>query len=111
MRRYVPERGDTAWLDLPPQAGHEQSGRRPVLVLSPRRYNERTGMAIVCPLTSNVKGYPFEVPSSIGGREGAVLADHVRSIDWVARRARRINRAPTAIVDRVAALIASLISA
>ena len=111
MKRYVPERGDAAWLTLRPSERHEQTGRRPVLVLSPRAYNERTGLAIVCPMTSRVKGYPFEVQSVLAGRAGAVLADHVRSVDWVARDAKRAGRLPPQIVERVAAIVAKLIGA
>jgi mRNA interferase MazF len=88
---YVPERGDAVWITLDPQAGHEQAGRRPALVLSPSAYNGRVGLALLCPITSQVKGYPFEVP--LPGRflvKGVVGADQVKSLDWSARQATRI---------------------
>jgi mRNA interferase MazF len=111
VNTYIPERGDAAWLDLQMRSGHEQSGRCPVLILSPRPYNERTGMALVCPLTTRVKGYPFEIPSNVAGRPGAILADQVSSIDWTARNPSRIDHVPANVVDRVAATIATLIGA
>ena len=85
---YVPRRGDVVWISLNPQAGHEQAGRRPALVLSPMTYNDRVGLAILCPITSQIKGYPFEVliPEGLPVR-GAILADQVKSLDWRARRA------------------------
>src|SRR5271168_1021279 len=98
MSSYVPERGDTAWIDLPTTTGHEQSGRRPVLILSPRGYNERTGLALVCPLTTRVTGYPFEIPSNVAGRPGVILADHVSSIDWTSRNPTRLERVPANLV-------------
>ena len=94
-KKYVPDRGDAVWLTFDPQAGHEQSGRRPAVVLSPRAYNARAGLAILCPVTSQVKGYPFEVVLPDGlPVSGAVLADQVRSLDWQARRATRICKLP-----------------
>lgn len=101
-RRYVPQRGDTIWLVFDPQAGHEQKGRRPALVLSPREYNERVGLALVCPITSQVKGYPFEVAiSGSGALHGAILADQVRSLDWRTRQAKRIGTVPIATLEAV----------
>lgn len=80
---YVPDAGDFVWLTFDPQAGREQAGRRPALVLSPRAYNETAGLAVVCPITNQVKGYPFEVPVPSGqGPTGVILADHVKSVDW-----------------------------
>lgn len=90
-RRYVPQQGDIVWLTFDPQAGHEQSGRRPAVVLSPGSYNERAGLAICCPITSQIKGYPFEVTVAVGSVKGVALADHLKSVDWQARRARRIG--------------------
>lgn len=88
-RAYVPDAGDLVWLTFDPQAGREQRGRRPALILSPRTYNARTHLALACPITSQVKGYPFEVPLPPDGAiHGAVLADHVKNLDWNARRAR-----------------------
>ena len=86
-RSYVPERGDLVWLQFNPQAGHEQSGLRPALVVSSTTYNEKTGLAIFCPITNQVKGYPFEVKLPAGLKvTGAVLSDHVKNLDWKARR-------------------------
>jgi len=92
---YVPNRGDAVWITLNPQAGHEQSGRRPALVLSSVGYNEKVGLAILCPITSQIKGYPFEVviPSDLA-ISGAVLSDQVKSLDWRARKAELICKLP-----------------
>jgi mRNA interferase MazF len=85
---YVPQRGDVVWITLSSQAGHEQSGRRPAAVLSPGSYNNKTGLAIFCPITSQVKGYPFEVLLPAGlPVEGAILSDQVKSLDWRIRNA------------------------
>lgn len=96
---YVPQRGDAIWLDFDPQAGHEQAGRRPALVLSPGSYNGVVGLALVCPITNRRKGYPFEVgiPDDLAVT-GAVLADQVRSLDWKVRRAEFIAKAPESVV-------------
>src|SRR5207245_2851651 len=84
-RAYVPDTGDLVWLTFDPQAGHEQRGRRPALILSPRAYNSKARLAIACPVTSHVKVYPFEVPLPPGGKiSGVVLADHVKNLDWQA---------------------------
>lgn len=99
---YVPARGDIVWLSFTPQAGHEQAGHRPALVLSPEAYNEKTSLALLCPITSRVKGYPFEVllpPTSVVS--GVVLADQVKSLDWRARRARFECHATRQIVGEV----------
>ena len=86
-RSYVPDAGDLVWLTFDPQAGHEQRGRRPALILSPRAYNAKARLAIACPITSQAKGYPFEVPLPVGGKiSGVVLADHGKNLDWQARR-------------------------
>jgi mRNA interferase MazF len=90
VKRYVPGRGDLVWLNFTPQAGHEQAGHRPALVLSPAPYNDKTGLMLCCPITSQVKGYPFEVPLGPDAPvRGAVLSDQVRSVDWRARKAKR----------------------
>jgi len=89
---YVPDRGDIVRLSLDPQAGREQSGRRPVLVLSPANYNRKSHLVVVCPLTSQEKGYPFEVPIPEGNAVyGVILADQIRSLDWVARNAEYVS--------------------
>lgn len=109
-RGYAPDRGDLVWITLSPQAGHEQAGRRPALVLSPLPYNQRVGLAIVCPVTSNVKGYPFEVAlPSDGPMQGVVLADQLKSVDWKVRRAEFAGRVTPQILAEVLAKVATLI--
>jgi len=106
----APDRGDAVWLEFAPQSGHEQDGRRPALVLSPRAYQERTGLALVCPITRQAKGYPFAVALPAGFPvDGVVLADQVKSIDWRARRSSLIARAPDEVVRTVGGLIAHLL--
>ena len=101
-RAYVPDTGDLIWLTFDPQAGHEQGGRRPALVLSPREYNAKARLALACPITSQVKGYPFEVAIPPGGKiAGVVLADHVKNLDWKARNAAFDSKAPAAVVIEV----------
>ena len=101
-REYVPARGDIVWLSFTPQAGHEQAGHRPALVLSPKAYNERTSLALFCPVTSRVRGYPFEVPlPSSSAVSGVILADHVKSLDWRARHARFECHAARQVVGEV----------
>lgn len=101
-RAYVPDAGDFVWLTFDPQAGREQQGRRPALVLSPRQYNARAGLALACPITSRVKGYPFESVIPDGSAvSGAVLCDHVKSLDWKERRAELAGRAPELLVHDV----------
>jgi len=100
--RYVPDRGDLIWLTFSPQAGHEQAGRRPALVVSPKAYNGKVGLALCCPVTSKVKGYPFEVVLPAGlSVEGAVLSDQVRSPDWEASQVQFIQRLPAEHLARV----------
>lgn len=108
---YVPARGDFVWVELDPRVGSEQAGRRPGLILSEKIYNEASGLAIACPITSKRKGYPFEVPLPEGGKiAGVVLSDHVRSIDWRVRNVRLIGRAPAGFCDLVAQYVGRLIS-
>jgi len=106
--RYVPERGDVVWLDFNPQAGHEQAGRRPALVLSPRSYNGKTGLMLCCPMTTRIKGYPFEVALA-GTPASAVLSDQVKSLPWQTRRAAKKGAATTKelaqVLGRVRALL------
>lgn len=106
----APERGDLIWLSFTPQSGREQAGRRPALVVSPSGYNSKVGLALVCPVTSKVKGYPFEValPES-GPVQGVVLADQLRSLDWRTRQAELIVEAPMAVVERVLQLVGALL--
>ena len=106
----APERGDLVWLDFAPQAGREQAGRRPALVLSPRAYHQRTPYAVVCPITSRVKGYPFEVALPDGlPVGGVVLADQVKSIDRHARRIEVAGRVPPGVVATVQQRIRTLL--
>ena len=108
--RYAPDSGDIAWLAFSPQAGREQAGRRPALVLSPRIYNRKTGLALFCPITSKVKGYPFEVSLPPRGTvTGVVLADQVRSLDWRARRATFACRVSAKTLGEVLARVETLL--
>jgi mRNA interferase MazF len=107
---FIPDTGDLVWLDFDPQTGHEQAGRRPALVLSPKLYNQKSGLALLCPITNRSKGYSFEVSVPDGcGVSGVILADHVKSSDWKARNARRIGHVPQATVDEVLARLAPLL--
>ena len=100
--RYVPDAGHIVWLAFSPRAGHEQAGRRPALVLSPRDYDGRTRLALLCPVTSRIKGYPFQVPPpSSGAVTGVVLADRVKSVDWRARGARFEVETPPEVVTEI----------
>ena len=109
-RTYVPDRGDIVWLHVDPRDGHEQAGRRPAFVVSPRSYNRRVGLALFCPLTSRVKGYPFEVALPEGGKaQGAILSDQLKSLDWRARNAVRFDRASEDTVAEVTARITVLV--
>ena len=99
---YVPARGDVVWLTFNPQSGHEQAGRRPALVLSPAGYNDRVGLAILCPITNQRKGYPFEVAIPAGHDvTGVILADQVKSLDWRTRDATLMAQLPDAVVQDV----------
>jgi mRNA interferase MazF len=109
--QYVPRRGDAVWITLNPQAGHEQAGRRPAVVLSPAPYNSKVGLAILCPVTNQVKGYPFEVliPGGLS-LTGAVLADQVKRLDWRAREAELICPLPAATVTQVLRKLGTLLA-
>ena len=110
VTRYVPERGDLVWLNFTRHAGHEQAGHRPALVLSPGTYNGKTGLMLCCPVTSQVKGYPFEVMlDGDSPVRGAVLADQVKSVDWQARKTRKAGRADAHAVERALSLIGALL--
>jgi len=109
---YVPARGDIVWLEFDPQSGPEQAGRRPALVVSPRAYNAKVGLALFCPITSRSKGYPFEVTLPDRMRtQGAVLSDQLKSLDWRARRAKRIESVAPDVMDAVTARILPLVQA
>lgn len=109
-KAYVPDAGDLVWLTFDPRAGHEQRGRRPALIVSPRAYNAKARLAVACPITSHVKGYPFEVALPAGARiAGVVLADHVKILDWQARRvvfeAKASDDVLTEVRERLRALL------
>ncbi|HUA13573.1 MAG TPA: type II toxin-antitoxin system PemK/MazF family toxin [Candidatus Sulfotelmatobacter sp.] len=97
---YVPERGDIVWMVLEPRVGHEQSGRRPVLVLSPKELARHTNLAVICPITSKIIGLPQEVELTKTKTKGAILPFHVRSVDFRSRRAKYIEKAPTYILEK-----------
>ena len=110
-RSYVPNRGDVVWISLNPQAGHEQAGKRPAVVVSPPAYNRKVGLALLCPITSQIKGYPFEVIIPQGLKlSGAVLSDQVKSLDWRARRAELICTLPRDTIVEVVQKLSTLIS-
>lgn len=109
-RGYVPERGDIVWISLNPQAGHEHAGRRPALVISHTAYNAKVGLAILCPITSHQKGYPFEVALPSGLKiTGVVLSDQVKSLDWKIREAEFICKLPGAVVTETLKKLGTLI--
>jgi mRNA interferase MazF len=100
--KYVPERGDIVWIDLNPQAGHEQAGRRPALVVSPKDYNKKVGLAIFCPITNQIKGYPFEVALPSGLKvAGAILSDQIKNLDWTVRNTSFICKLPDSVTQDV----------
>jgi mRNA interferase MazF len=107
---FVPDRGDVVWISLNPQAGHEQAGRRPAVVLSPASYNGKVGLSLVCPITNQAKGYPFEValPESFEVT-GVILADQIKSLDWRARQADLIATLPDAVIESVLAKARTLL--
>jgi mRNA interferase MazF len=108
---YIPQRGDAVWITLNPQAGHEQAGRRPAVILSPAAYNGRVGLAILCPITSQIKGYPFEVVLPAGlAVTGAILSDQVKSLDWRARNASFICTLPMPTIAEVLQKLNTLVS-
>lgn len=100
-RKFFPNRGDIVWLNFTPQAGHEQLGRRPALVLSPKEYNSKTNLAIFCPITSKIKGYPFEVLFEGKKIQGAILSDQIKSLDWDIRDAEFIESVDKSILKEV----------
>jgi mRNA interferase MazF len=109
--KYIPERGDIVWINFNPQAGHEQAGRRPSLVVSPIAYNKKVGLAIFCPITNKIKGYPFEVIIPPGVKiGGAILSDQVKSLDWRARNTELICKIPKEITEDVLQKLNTLLS-
>lgn len=108
-RRYVPEAGDIVWLQFDPQAGHEQAGHRPALVLSPSNYNGKTDLMLCCPLSTRIKGHPFEVAIQFGKEASVILSDQVKSLDWRVRKARHKGSAPAAVLAEVRAKVKALL--
>ena len=106
---YVPDAGDVAWLSFDPQAGHEQAGHRPALVISPAAYNRKAGLMVCCPMTTQIKGYPFEVRTWVDGTECAVLSDQVKSLDWQIRQARKKAQVNAEVMQHVRAKIKALL--
>ena len=109
-RAFVPNRGDVVWITLDPQAGHEQRGRRPALILSPAAYNGKVGLALFCPITTQRKGYPFEVALPDGsGVSGVVLSDQVKSFDWKARKTKFCEELPAEVLNEVLSKLDTLL--
>lgn len=108
-RAYVPHTGDVVWLQFDPQAGHEQAGHRPALVLSPASYNGKTRLMVCCPLTTQIKGHPFEVPTQVDGVACAVLSDQVKSLDWTVRRAKKKAAVDPEVMRHVRAKLKALL--
>jgi mRNA interferase MazF len=101
VANYVPDQGDLVWLEFDPQSGHEQKGRRPALVLSPKSYNAKVGLILCCPITSNAKGYPFEVEVETKEVSGVVLSDQVKSLDWQAREASHAGHVSPEVMNQM----------
>ncbi|MBY0358692.1 MAG: endoribonuclease MazF [Candidatus Obscuribacterales bacterium] len=111
-KKYVPERGDIVWLQFEPQSGKEQKGHRPAFIISPSQYNGLVGLALVCPITSKIKDYPFEVRLTLDSNKkisGVILADQVKSLDWQIRKAEFISKAPKNVTEEVIAKLSTLL--
>lgn len=107
---YAPDQGDVVWITLNPQAGHEQAGRRPALVLSPAAYNRKVGLAVLCPITNHVKGYPFEVVIPNGFKvTGAILSDQVKNLDWKVRDTKLICKLPSSLTTEALKKLGTLL--
>ena len=110
MKPYIPERGDAVWLNFDPGSGHEQAGHRPAVVISPKSYNQKVGLALFCPVTSQVKQYPFEVQIPKGSKlKGVILSDQIKSLDWRSRKATRLAKLPAAVLEETLARIFALL--
>jgi len=110
VRSYIPEAGDIVWLEFDPQAGREQAGRRPAVVLTPAVYNKKTDLMICCPLTTQIKGYPFEVLIEVDEVESVILSDQIKSLNWKIRKAKYKNKVSSEVLDEVRAKAKSLLS-
>lgn len=110
VKTYVPDRGDVIWLNFSPQAGHEQAGVRPALVLSPETYNTKSGLILSCPITSKIKGYPFEVRLKTKKIDGVILADQLKSLSWQERKATFIENVSEKELKQTLELIGILIN-
>lgn len=108
-RNYVPDSGDVVWLEFDPQAGHEQAGHRPALVISPAGYNSKSGLMVCCPMSTKIKGHPFEVVTEVDGVQSAVLSDQVKSLDWRIRNAKRKATVNVEVLVHVRAKIKALL--
>ena len=100
-KKYIPERGDIVWLNFDPQSGHEQKGKRPAVVISPKEYNEKTGLGLFCPITSKIKDYPFEVKIENKKISGVVLSDQIKSLDWKTREIEFIIKISSKTIDEI----------
>ncbi len=109
VKPYVPDLGDIVWIHFAPQAGHEQAGRRPAVVLTPKSYNAKSGLMVCVPVTNQIKSYPFEVTLSGAGATGVALADQVKSLDWQARQVELKGRATTEELNHILAMIKALL--
>jgi mRNA interferase MazF len=109
-KSYIPDRGDIVWVDLNPTKGREQSKTRPAIIISPKSYNQKTHLALMCPITSSEKGYPFEVKVENKKVTGVILSDHVRSLDWKVRRVEYIAKADSSVLHTVQARLRLLLS-
>ena len=110
MDNYIPNRGDVIWINMTPQAGHEQAGRRPALVLSPYSYNAKVGLALFSPVTNQIKGYPFEVIIPEGFKvTGAILSDQVKSLDWKVRNAEFFDKIPESVTLEILTKLTTLL--
>ena len=110
MSNYIPQRGDVVWINMHPQVGHEQAGRRPAIVLSPRSYNDKVGLALFCPVTNQIKGYPFEVIIPSGVKvTGAILSDQVKSLDWKIRNTEYYTKVPETVVLEIFKKLSTLL--
>lgn len=105
MARYIPQKGDFVTLSFDPQSGHEQKGRRPALVISNTLFNKHTGLIMACPVTNSKRDYPFHIPAACSNVTGFVMVEQVKSLDYRARKVRRISTAPQALLDEVLSIL------